>query len=103
MLGYNKAIVIVAKDEWAIVGVVGGWLEGTPSGYEEEDDALRKHGAYEEAHLDWIAVKEEYREKGIGTALIKKVCKWAMALKKRKIWMEASKDKVEFYQRHGFK
>lgn len=58
MLSDSKAIVILAKDKSNIVGVVGGWLEGIPSGYKDEDKMLREHGAYSEAHLDWVAVKE---------------------------------------------
>jgi hypothetical protein len=56
MLGSSEAIVFWVKDRDEIVGVVGGWLEGTPSGYDVEDETLRQHGSYHEAHLDWIAV-----------------------------------------------
>ena len=102
MLSDSKAIVILAKDKSNIMGVVGGWLEGTPSGYKDEDKILREHGAYSEAHLDWIAVKEEYRERGVGANLIQKVCDWARKNRKEKIWVEASKDKAEFYEKQSF-
>ena len=74
MIGSSEAIVIVAKDKDVMVGAAGGWLTGTPSGYDIEDGVLRQHGAYDEAHLYWIAVKEEYGEKGIGSTLIERVC-----------------------------
>lgn len=80
-----------------------GWLEGTPSGYDIEDKSLKQHNAYHEAHLDWIAVKEEYEEKGVGTTLVGKVCNWARARGKKKIWTEASRDTITFYQKPGFK
>ena len=95
MLGCSDAVVIMAKDGDAIVGVVGGWLEGTPSGHE--------------AHLDWIAVKEEYREKGIGSALVERICNWARERSKEKIWTEALRktsifeETVTFYNKLGFK
>jgi len=109
MLGCSDAVVIMAKDGDAIVGVVGGWLEGTPSGYDVEDMALRQHEAYHEAHLDWIALKEEYREKGIGSALVERICNWARERSKEKIWTEALRktsifeETVTFYNKLGFK
>ncbi len=101
MLNSPEAIVFFAKD--IIVGVVGGWLQGTPSGHDEEDRILREYNAYSEAHLDWIGVKEEYREKGITVHLIQIVCSWAKENDKEKIWTESSKDMAEFYEKHGFK
>jgi len=108
MLDSSEAIVILAKDKDAIVGVVAGWLKGTPSGYYIEDESLRQHGAYHEAHIDWIAVKEEYRKKGIGSALAERVCKWAREKDKKKIWTEVSRkssdfDTFAFYKRLGFR
>jgi len=108
MLRSTKAIVILARDNNTIIGVAGGWWEGTPSGYEVEDKILKQHGVYHEAHLDWLAVREEYREKGIGTKLVQKVCDWAGERGKSRIWVEVSLekevfDKVVFYNRLGFK
>jgi len=108
MLSSPEAIVIFAKDEGAVVGAVGGWLEGTPSGYEAEDNTLKKHNAYHEAHLDWIAVAEEYRKKRIGATLVRKVCEWALKHGKEKIWTEISTrtslfDIKAFYEKLGFK
>jgi len=109
MLTTQVAIVIVAEDRRVPIGAVGGWLKGTPSGYEEEDKALSQHGAYDEAHLCWIAVKKEYRKKGIGTTLIQQVCKWALEKGKKKIWTEISTKTnpfeipVAFYKKLGFK
>jgi ribosomal protein S18 acetylase RimI-like enzyme len=102
MLREEDSIVILAKDENAIVGVVGGWLEGTPSGYDVEDRCLKQHNAYHEAHLDWIAVKEEHRETGVGTTLVGKVCNWARERGKKKIWTEASENTIIFYRKLGF-
>jgi ribosomal protein S18 acetylase RimI-like enzyme len=102
MLREEDSLVILAKDEKVIVGVVGGWLEGTPSGYDVEDRCLKQHNAYHEAHLDWIAVKEENREKGVGTTLVGKVCNWARERGKKKIWTETSEDTIIFYRKLGF-
>ena len=102
MLGREDSIVILAKDKDAIVGVVGGWLEGTPSGYDVEDRSLKQHNAYHEAHLDWIAVKEEHQETGVGTTLVGKVCNWARERGKKKIWTEASRNTIIFYRKLGF-
>jgi len=102
MLESREAIVILAKESGDILGVVGGWLEGTPSGYEVEDANLKQYSAYHEAHLDWIAVREEHREKGIGANLIEKVCIWAKENGKEKIWTEVSPETIAFYQKHGF-
>jgi len=103
MLNSSKAIVIVAKDKNNTVGVVGGWLEGTPSGYEDEDIILREYSAYSEAHLGWVAVKEKYREKGLRANLVQRICYWARKNKKKKIWVETSKDEAEFYEKQSFK
>ena len=109
MLTTPEAIVIFAEDRGIPIGAVGGWLKGTPSGYEEEDEALRQHDAYDEAHLCWIAVKKEYRKKGIGTALIQMVCKWASERGKKKIWTEISTKTnpfeipIAFYKELDFK
>jgi len=108
MLSSPKAIIILVKDKTAVVGAVGGWLEGTPSGYEAEDNFLQEHNAYHEAHLDWIAVAEEYRKKGIGGILVRKVCDWALKHSKKKIWTEISPktsifDIKDFYGKLGFK
>ncbi|NWG10660.1 GNAT family N-acetyltransferase [Candidatus Bathyarchaeota archaeon] len=108
MLADSKAVVFLAKDKDVIVGVAGGWLNGTPSGYDAEDEFLKEHVAYNEAHLDWIAVKEEYRVKGIGSIFIEKICGWAREQGKKKIWVEVSRKKsdleaVSFYKNHGFK
>jgi len=108
MLESLDAMVILAKDKDAIIGVAGGRLEGTPSGYGVEDTSLREHSAYHEAHLDWIAVQDEYREKGIGKSLIERVCNWAKRKDKKKIWTEAQRkttgfDSVAFYKKLGFK
>jgi ribosomal protein S18 acetylase RimI-like enzyme len=102
MLGREESIVILAKDKDAIVGVVGGWLEGIPSGYDVEDRSLKQHNAYHEAHLDWIAVKEEHQETGVGTTLVGKVCNWARERGKKKIWTEASRNTIIFYRKLGF-
>jgi len=102
MLGEEDSIVILAKDKDAIVGVVGGWLEGTPSGYDVVDRCLKQHNAYHEAHLDYIAVKEEHQKTGIGTTLVEKVCNWARERGKKKIWTEASEDNIIFYRKLGF-
>lgn len=102
MLGEEDSIAILAKEKDAIVGVVDGWLVGTPSGYDVEDRCLKQHNAYHEAHLDWIVVKEEHREKGIGTTLVGKVCNWARERGKKKIWTETSGDTVIFYRKLGF-
>jgi len=108
MLDSPEAIVIFVKDKAAVVGAVGGWLEGTPSGYEVEDNTLREHDAYHEAHLDWIAVAEKYRDKRIGATLVQKVCEWALKHGKKKIWTEVSTktsvfDIAAFYEKLGFK
>jgi len=102
MLESPEAIVILAKEGDDIVGVVGGWLKGTPSGYEVEDATLKQYDAYYEAHLDWIAVREAHREKGIGATLIEKVCIWAKENGKEKIWTEASPKTIALYQKHEF-
>jgi len=109
MLATPDAIVFFTKDRGVPVGAAGGWLEGTPSGYEEEDKALRQHDAYDEAHLCWIAVKKEYRQKGIGTTLVQKICVWALERGKKKIWIEISSRRdpfefpIAFYKKLGFK
>jgi len=102
MLASREAIVILAKEKDVIVGVVGGWLEGTPSGYDIEDRFLKQSDAYHEAHLDWIAVKKEFRKKKIGVTLVEKICKWAIGNGKKRIWTEASEDTAIFYSRLGF-
>lgn len=107
MLAKSEAIVFLAKDNDAIVGVVGGWLKGTPSGYDVEDEILKQQNAYDEAHLDWIAVKKDYRVKGIGATLVERICSWAREQNKKKIWVEVSQEKsdfetVSFYKKHGF-
>jgi GNAT superfamily N-acetyltransferase len=109
MLATSEAIVFFAEDMGVPVGAVGGWLKGTPSGYEEEDKVLRQHNAYDEAHLCWIAVKKEFRHKKIGTTMIQKICEWALERGKKKIWTEIStkRDPFEipmvFYKKLGFK
>jgi len=108
MLSSPEAIVILAKDKANVVEAVGGWLEGTPSGHEAEDNALRAHNAYHEAHLDWIAVAEKYREKRIGATLVQRVCEWALKHGKKKIWTEIAPktsifDVAGFYEKLGFK
>lgn len=109
MLSSPEAIVIVAKDEAATVGAVGGWLEGTPSGHEVEDNILKEHDAYHEGHLDWLAVAEEYRSKRIGATLVEKVCEWALKHGKKKVWTEISaktralEPPIAFYEKLGFK
>jgi GNAT superfamily N-acetyltransferase len=108
MIDNSEAIVILAKNKDVIIGAVGGWLKGTPSGYSVEDKALRQHGAYNQAHLCWIAVKEEYREKRIGSTLLEIVCNWASKNDKKKIWTEAQRkttdfDSMTFYKKAGFK
>jgi len=102
MLESPEAIVILTKEGDDIVGVAGGWLEGTPSGHEVEDATLKQYSAYYEAHLDWIAVREEYREKGIGATLIEKLCIWAKENGKEKIWTEVSPETTAFYQKLEF-
>ncbi|MFQ6073880.1 MAG: GNAT family N-acetyltransferase, partial [Candidatus Bathyarchaeia archaeon] len=101
--GYLDQVRSGREGRSVIVEVVGGWLQGTPSGCDEEDRVLKECNAYNEAHLDWMAVKEEYREKGIGANLIQKVCSWAKEHGKKKIWTESSRDMAEFYEKHGFK
>jgi len=109
MLASPDAIVFFAEDKRVSVGAVGGWLKGTPSGYEEEDKALRQNNGYNETHLCWIAVKKEYRQKGIGATLIQKVCEWALERGKKKIWTEVSTRAIPFeiptafYKKLGFK
>lgn len=109
MLATKEAIVVFAEDKGVPIGAVGGWLKGTPSGYEEEDKVLRQHDAYNQAHLCWIVVKKEYRNKGIGTVLIQKVCKWALKRGLKKIWAEISTKAypfeipIAFCRKLGFK
>jgi len=109
MLATPEAIVIFAEDRLVPIGAAGGWLKGTPSGYNEEDEALRQYDAYDEAHLCWIAIKKEYTKKGIGATLIQKVCEWALERGKKKIWTEIStrtnlfEIPIAFYKKLGFK
>jgi len=109
MLASPEAIVIFAEDKGVPVGAAGGWLKGTPSGYEEEDGALRRYAAYDEAHICWIAVKKEYRRKRIGTTLIQKICEWAWERGKKKVWTEISTETnpfevpISFYKKLDFK
>ena len=109
MLTSPEAIVIFATDRRVPVGAAGGWLKGTPSGYKEEDKALRRYDAYDEAHLCWITVKKEYRKRGVGTALIREICAWALEKGKKKIWTEISTKAdpfeipIAFYKKLGFK
>ena len=41
-------------------------------------------------------------QRGVGANLVQKVCDWARKNRKEKIWVEASKDKAEFYEKQSF-
>ncbi len=60
-----------------------------------------KHGA----HLHEIDVLPEYGRKGVGTALVKKVCEWAMENKHPAVTLTTYKDipwNAPFYRSLGF-
>ena len=54
------------------------------------------------AHIEDICVKKEYRRKGIGKLIVKKLIERAQEMKCYKITLDCSNNNVEFYKRNGF-
>ena len=57
------------------------------------------------AYLDYIQVKKDYINKGVGHSLIQECLIWAREKSSRIIYTETGKDNeraIKFYQRHGF-
>jgi len=57
------------------------------------------------AYLDYIQVRKEWIDKGVGHNLIERCIEWAKERNARIICTETGKDNeraIEFYQRHGF-
>lgn len=58
------------------------------------------------AYLDYIQVKTDWMNKGVGHGLIEKCLNWAKEKGTRIIYTETGKDNeraIKFYQKHGFK
>ncbi len=58
------------------------------------------------AYLDYIQVKTDQINKGVGHRLIEKCVNWAREKSARMIYTETGKNNeraIKFYQRHGFK
>jgi len=58
------------------------------------------------AYLDYIQVKTDQMNKGVGHRLIEKCVSWAREKRARIIYTETGKNNeraIKFYQRHGFK
>ena len=51
----------------------------------------------------WLVIKSKYRNKGIGTKLIKKLEKEAKILNKKFIYVVAYNPSIKFYYKMGFK
>lgn len=55
------------------------------------------------AYIDWLVVKKQYRENGIGSELLKKVDAWALSEKYHYLYLFTETDKnIEFYKKRGF-
>ncbi|WP_035571371.1 GNAT family N-acetyltransferase [Halonatronum saccharophilum] len=54
------------------------------------------------AKLGRMAVKKEFRGKGIGTQLVREVLQWAKSKEVKKVFLNAQEDAVSFYKKRGF-
>ncbi len=62
-------------------------------------------GSTSRTYLDYIQVKKEYINKGVGYRLIEKCVNWARDKRARIVYTETGRDNkiaIGFYQRHGF-
>tara|TARA_Y100001968_G_C19352264_1_gene715266 strand:- start:386 stop:808 length:423 start_codon:yes stop_codon:yes gene_type:complete len=54
-------------------------------------------------HIDEIAVDVNYRHRGIGTLLVKKLCEIAKEENCYKVFLVTNKDNIKFYEKNNFK
>lgn len=55
------------------------------------------------AYVDWLVVNKQYRDKGIGSELLKRVDEWALAHKYHYLYLYTETDKnIDYYKKRGF-
>jgi len=55
-----------------------------------------------DAHIGRMAVRKEFRGRGVGSALLKKLCEAARQRGDREVVLSAQVHALEFYRAHGF-
>lgn len=75
-------------------------LVGTATVYFEQRFSTTKNVA---AHIENVVVDEDFRGLGIGSKLVQQAVNFAKGSGAYKIVLNCDRDKVEFYQKFGFK
>ncbi len=94
-LAKENAFLFVAEYDGKIVGYIFGWIERRSKNYWKTS----KYG-----YICDLFVKEEYRKKGIGKALLKEAEEWFKKRGISKIFLEVYFDNParEYYMRQGY-
>ena len=56
-----------------------------------------------DGHIGRMAVLKDYRDKGIGSAVLKALIDFSKTLKMKSVYLHAQITAIPFYEKHGFK
>jgi ribosomal protein S18 acetylase RimI-like enzyme len=92
----KDSLFLFAEENGKLIGYVGIKKKD----YEE---SFKKINFEEFAGVAWIAVLPEYREKHVGSKLLKESEKYAKKWKKKGIWLDCRASVLGFYKKHNYK
>ena len=94
----NKGrVFLVAEDKGKFVGYVGLAKKDSDERVKKKLDIDKK------AVVMWIGVLKEYRNKKVGSKLLKACEQQAKKWKKEGIWLDCRKEVLPFYKSNGYK
>ena len=56
-----------------------------------------------DGHIGRMAVLKDYRDKGVGSAVLKALIDFSKTLKMKSVYLHAQTSAILFYEKHGFK
>ncbi len=93
----NEQIILLAQSNKKLIGFIGVMKKYT------NKKVSKKINTEKFAYIAWIAILPEFRNKKIGSKLLKKAEQIAKKLGKNGIWLSCKKDIIEFYKNNNYK
>jgi ribosomal protein S18 acetylase RimI-like enzyme len=96
-MGNKEHLILLAQKKEKLIGFIGLMTK-----YNNKK-VSKKININNLAYIAWIAVLPEFRNKKIGSKLLKKAEQIAKKWGKNGIWLSCKKDIIEFYKNNNYK
>ena len=97
VINKNEGVIYVVVENNEFIGFIG------IKKYQERTWAKKFIDFNKSMMLCWIALLKEHRGRGIGSKLLDIADKQAKIWNKKRVWLNCGKNKINFYQRKGYK